>query len=718
MAPVSFKRVGGFLLAAAGAAMFAQRRARRAFFQIFRLSVWIVVVAGVVLMVGNALFSARTGVPLRALDPHSSICQEDFARGWDALAPSDAKAYVANDEWAAIDRLGAAWRAKFSCAIQRHRLADPSAPDAPALSYDLAFVEFQEDGKPYALRESCSGASPNCVDEGYGLVARGAQYQLEALLDHLCQRRPDGTCGGGPHYVIAFVHGWRHDASIGDSNVGELRHYAAHAARFLRQRAQGGPAARVTAVYIGWRGARTDETWLRRQWRGFGAWVGTGLAVFSLFDRKPVSEAIAPSALSALRAIEQTLGLAQPIASQPAPTHGANRMIVFGHSLGGNLLATALRDDLVKAVARHQPGAYFPAPLGDLVVLINPAAEATKWTDVQRAVWRRIAISASERRPGDEYEQGHRFFRADQRPVLISATAARDWPPGGLRERDCAPPAAWTQAEAKRAESRRLAGAAVDYDWATYDLFPAFKFDLRPLADTLQRRLTGIDPHDSCAGLRGEGDGSWRAAMASAVDLLRFAPFQQTDPEQTRTIGHYDPPRAARGATRDAYFSARPFGTTHELRGRDDAQARYGREDQGVWREIPVDYDMIAGVYADCPSSEGWLARARARQLQTDPSGHATFWESVRAGDRAPALAFQHGFRDAGLSPITRANDPFWNMRAFDSALARHDGYMLSSFICAMNQLAMDDPVAVPIASMAPSAPTAAPAQIAPERAE
>ena len=51
---------------------------------------------------------------------------------------------------------------------------------------------------------------------------------------------------------------------------------------------------------------------------------------------------------------------------------------------------------------------------------------------------------------------------------------------------------------------------------------------------------------------------------------------------------------------------------------------------------------------------------------------------------------FLHGFNLAGQQPITRANDPFWNMRALD-ALMRHDGYKLSSFICAMNQLVMDD---------------------------
>ena len=695
--------------------------------------VWrLAVVAVVALVLGNALFSAPTGAPARGLDPQSALCQDGFETGWDVLQPRD-KAYVANDEWAAIDSRGAPWRAKFACAIQRHILRDSSRPEAPPLSYDLAFLEFQEDGKPFVVRNPCSGAG--CLDEGYGPVARGNRFQLEALMDHLCQKNADGACAGGPHYVMAFVHGWRHNAGVGDSNVSELRHYAAHVARFLRDRARPGEAApRVTAVFIGWRGARTDETRLRRQWGAFGAQVGSALAVLTLFDRKPVSETIAPSVLSALRAIEQTLGLARP--PDGAPSHGENRMIVFGHSLGGNMLATALHDDLVKAVARHQPGAAFPPPLGDLVVLINPASEATKWTDVQRALWRRIAVSASERRPPGDYAQGHAFFRPDQRPVVLATTAARDWPPGGLRERDCAPPPVVGTAREKLAESRKLAAERVDYDWATYDLFPAFKFDLRPLADTAERAVTGRDPHDSCAAMRGDADGLLRRGAVALIDLARFAPFQQTDPEQTRTIGHFDPPRAARGTTRTNFFSARPFGTTHELRGREDGVARYGR-DRTAGREIPVDYDMIAEPVAACPSSAGWLTSARARRLAEDPRGHATFWISAEAEDaRQPALVFQHGFKEAGLSPITRASDPFWNMRAFDSALARHDGYMLSSFICAMNQLVMDDPSAPPPAPNVAPAPSsgaapapapssgaapaavAAPAGVAPERAE
>ena len=48
------------------------------------------------------------------------------------------------------------------------------------------------------------------------------------------------------------------------------------------------------------------------------------------------------------------------------------------------------------------------------------------------------------------------------------------------------------------------------------------------------------------------------------------------------------------------------------------------------------------------------------------------------------------------MAAITRASDPFWNMRASNSVISRHDGYRLSSFICAMNQLVMDDITRLP----------------------
>ena len=647
------------------------------------------------IILGNVAFSSLRGIPHRALDPDSRECRDGRATGWDILHPVAKKAdastqrdRVANDEFDAIDLVDLQWRLRFSCAIQRHVVPGYSAPDGSVhdLAYDLAFLEFQENGKPYALRELCAPGVTDCTDEGLGPMRVLPRGQLRAIQDHL---------KGGPHYVIVFIHGWRHDASIGDANVSQLRHYAAHVARFLEDRAALDSSfvkPRVTAIYVGWRGARTDETWLRRKFGKVGELVGTAFAMLTLFDRKPVSEAIAPAVLAGLRTIENSLKLSQPLDPKTLlPTTNLNKMIVFGHSLGGNLLATALRDDLVKKVERHDPGSYMLPVLGDLVVLLNPASEATKWTAVQRETWKRIWLYVGERRPLKDFIDSHRFFRDDQRPIVVSVTAARQWPPGGRRATDCDIISA---AEPLLQESKALATRGVDYDWATYDLFPAFKGDLRPLADTMRRFATGEDPQDECdRPLHSWLQAALRLPMLGLSATARTFPFMETNTEETHTIGHLDPPRSPGGHLAHYMASAHPFGTTHELRGYEELDSDIVRKrnvgDGGQSRELPVDYEEVTSSAAACPISDGWLRAARDSKIRQQ--GSATFWSSRHAGGNAPALQFLHGFDMAGIAAITRANDPFWNVRAFDTALARHDGYMLSSFICAMNQLVMDD---------------------------
>ena len=226
--------------------------------------------------------------------------------------------------------------------------------------------------------------------------------QLDVLKAHLST---------GRNFVIVFIHGWRHDAEIGDNNVADLRLYAAHEARFIRERCATEPSfcdVKVTAIYVGWRGARVDEQGLKDD---FGAAIGGTLGQLSagatLFDRKPVAEAIAPGAISALRSIETVLA--------PAGGEPRNRMIVVGHSLGGDMLATGLEDDLVKAVRRHKPGEMLPPVLGDLVVLVNPAAEATKWTTVQREVWARTAFHTGPNTSVEDVVRDNDFFPAKQK---------------------------------------------------------------------------------------------------------------------------------------------------------------------------------------------------------------------------------------------------------------------------------------------------------------
>lgn len=689
-----------------------------------------------VLFVNYVVLSTPKARAYRNLDPGAPACRDGLATGWTILAeagretlrtamePKDGGWVDASNDESVVVARDAAWATRLRCALQRH-VVPASGPDARPIDYNLGFLEFQENGEPYALVAPGRGGGDTAITSAMLQNAMESEMQqkamsaaqvtpvltqLDALKAHLAT---------GSHYVIVFVHGWRHDARIGDRNVADLRLYAAHAARFLAQRCPTEPHycdMKVTGIYLGWRGARVDEKGLKEVFgTTLGGFLGDLSAGATLFDRKPVSEAIAPAAVSALRSLEGVLK--PPPGADGGSPENHNKMIVAGHSLGGNMLATGLKDDLIKAVRRHGFGESLPPVLGDLVVLINPAAEATKWTAIQREVWNRIALRPDPRTPPAEVIRDSGFFPPGQRPVMMSLTAALAFPAGGLRAGDCA----WIGLDfddgfqAARARIRqRLANtdtmfeSGVDYDWATHDLFPTFKFDFRPAAGYLDRLAARFEgrrlPGESCSSPR-PVDSLARMMTLPIRTLSLLAstfPFQDSAREQSHTIGNLDPPRPAAGLLADALPSAAPFGTTHELLGLESAGA-------GTYHS----YATLADAPIDCPSTRGWLTRARARQQHRQ----GRFWDSEdlappspgAADAGRPAARFLHGLHLTGIAPITLATDPFWNVRAFDNALSRHDGYRLTSFICAMNQLVMDDIVEDPPRAAEPGDPGVAP---------
>jgi hypothetical protein len=653
----------------------------------------------IVLLIGNLGFATKRDQAHRNLHPSAAECTSKD--GWSILAE------VQNDEFLAIER-DPAWRRKFQCAIQVHNV--PMEPNAEAkgafLKYYLGFLEFKEDGTPQPL-------------VGRPKDSR-ALSQYAVLQDHL--RAP----GRRSNFLIVFVHGWRHDARVGDGNVADLRHYAAHVARFLSGRCRDEQrfcGTEVTAIYVGWRGARVDENRIKKYLgETLGGMLATSTMWITLYDRKPISEEVGPAAVTALRGLDRILDSkkSNPLPADPSAPVASNeqRMIVIGHSLGGNMLMTALKEQLIKNVSRHEAGKAFGSPLGDLVVLVNAASEAANWTAIQRVVWHRIAFRPSEARSDSTLFDGHHLFDEQQPPVLISITAARSWPPSGIWTQDCEwlrlPADKPSEAQAKArilpliANNRDTYATNVNYDWATYDLFPVFKFDFRPLASTVQRvadRIaarqsleTGTCPEVARAKPEEAVGYFWRAIskpVSLFASFLRNMPFMNTDREQTRTIGHLDPPRPSTDTLIERVtLPFKPFGTTHELVGNRDRNS-----------ELPIDYARIPRASeASCDSAPHWLWRARqAKQTQ-----NGTFWDSnelmpLPDGRMAkPAAHIVHSFVNAGMAAITRANDPFWNIRAFDNALSEHGGYMLSSFICAVHQLVMDDAAIAPRGVISP----------------
>jgi hypothetical protein len=743
--------------------------------------VWLLALAFAVLAVLILIVpTTPRDVAYRNIDPASEVCGFSATQAWDVLADAaeTADAPVDNDEALATGKFpSGGWERKFSCSLQRHMI--PAANADEALFYNLAFIEFREDGSPYELIRDTE--QPYSLDELSSRVRfvdaekREPITQLRAVTNLLRQT-------SGRNYVVVFVHGWRHDARIGDDNVAALRRYAAHAARFLKERCRAGEQEQcnrvVTAVFIGWRGARIDErriiaplaavgNWLdggpgkcragkrlkpddKTCWRdvliGWGNSAASLTTALTLFDRKPVSEAIAPHVLTAVRSIENTFTFVR--SGQTIPYYdklqNPNRLLVIGHSLGGNLLATALQHDAVKrvewqaqrnaearlqskiggnggnAAARERQSNYFDPPLGNLVVLINPASEARKWTSIQRAIWQHTIVRPGDAKSPEDY--GHDFFPDHQRPVIVAVTSAFAWPPGGIRTEDCAvafnfdktfrdDPPVTKGADEQRRKEARLHTAILDvdekskkggvvYDSATHDLFPFFKFDFRPMADRMDRYgrfLAGQKvPRLSCAK-EPEVKSFWSWLLIAVAAHLRDAPFQESDMEETRTIGNLDVPRHAAGSLDDYLIPSKPFGTTHEIRGLENAARS-------------MSYSSLAtSKLVECPISHFWLSRARRHEAP-----HGTNWNSqelaAAAADENPSAKslsarITHGFDMAGITPVTRANDPFWNMRAYDDVVAEHGGYRLSSFICAINQLVMDEPTKIP----SPPKPAVAP---------
>jgi hypothetical protein len=686
--------------------------------------------------------ATRKDAAYRNLHPYAvKMCADGLASGWDVLSHinqeqakaggDDEDGWIdpSNNEHDAI-REDPEFRRKFRCSLQRH-IVPVIGPAIPAvqkqLEYYLGFVEFRESGEPYSLvQEGPDGDEQVPPDLLRKLKQRKAPYtvtQLDALRQHL-------ATDTGTDYVLVFIHGWRHDASIGDQNVADVRHYAAHAARFLAERCQFEKDhnlepvhcdTRVTAIYIGWRGARVNERAMRETLGMFGSFIGQVASWPTLFDRKPVSEQVAPAALSALRAIEREISTTDT-SGNPKPNSPHNRMIVFGHSLGGNLLATSLQDDLIKAVRLHKPGEAMPPVLGDLVVLVNPAAEAEKWTILQREVWSRIAFRADANTHLTELAQGHNYFPAEQRPVVVSVTSSFGFPPGGLRDGDCmrlalADDSALAEKIAEHKGEFEQAGV---YDWATHDLFPTFKMDFRPIAERIGRLtdwVEGKPPRGTaCVGAIVPWYRRLLALPLRATStLFSTFPFQNTDRERSHTIGHLDPPRPGTGSLTDHLTSAAPFGTTHELfRVPEEPEKPEEPEQHNAYGALP-------NASLKCDPANHWLRLAR---LQT---ANGTSWDSKQLGNNLdagvgeghPSAQFVHGFPLGGTAPITRANDPFWNMRVSNSLMSKHDGYRLSSFICAMNELVMDDITGVKTEiSDKTSAVNTSPAAVVPAAAE
>jgi pimeloyl-ACP methyl ester carboxylesterase len=216
---------------------------------------------------------------------------------------------------------------------------DPAHPDA---GYLLGFIEFDDQGQVFERQQ---------------MDAVLTALQTEAASKNLL--------------MVVFVHGWKHSAAPGDTNIETFRRSLERISELESRisRETGAEARKVVGIYLGWRGG--SITW-------------PGVKELTFWDRKNTAHKVGhggvTEVVSRLELVRKTKD-----AMEGEQGRSRTRLVVIGHSFGGAVVYSALSQILATGfVDTVGPAGTITdvKGFGDLVVLINPAFEATLFTSL------------------------------------------------------------------------------------------------------------------------------------------------------------------------------------------------------------------------------------------------------------------------------------------------------------------------------------------------
>jgi hypothetical protein len=205
--------------------------------------------------------------------------------------------------------------------------------------------------------------------------------QLRTALDYIKNQRLTAQSNNEEAVVVTFVHGWRHNAESKDDNLrsfsailqtlqgqADIIYGLCHkgGSRIPRDRCPQ-QHARFIGVYVAWRGQV----------------VRTPLDYATVFDRELGAERTALVSMSEVLTRIRNAAKQTSVDQEGLPAARA-RFLLFGHSYGGLIVERAMSQMLISSLApEHQSemescadGTRGVRPFADLILLINPAADA------------------------------------------------------------------------------------------------------------------------------------------------------------------------------------------------------------------------------------------------------------------------------------------------------------------------------------------------------
>lgn len=234
--------------------------------------------------------------------------------------------------------------------------------------YDLVVAEFDEQG----------------WEAGAGI------RQVLAHLRKIQAATPDERIS-----LVVFVHGWKHSAVADDGNMRTFRRLLHGLAQQEKVLPHG--QRRVVGLYVGWRGGSIDLPLLEE---------------LTFWERKATAEKVA---VGAVRELFSALdNWRDGNASRSPQERNKIRMLTIGHSFGGLIVLNTMTGEFIRSVVRFkQP--HKLRRLGDLVVVVNPALEGTRYEALHT-----IASQVEQYRSDMQDRSGTQY------PVFVAITGQND----------------------------------------------------------------------------------------------------------------------------------------------------------------------------------------------------------------------------------------------------------------------------------------------------
>jgi hypothetical protein len=240
--------------------------------------------------------------------------------------------------------------------------------------YTLGFVEFDEEGWFW---------SPTQVETVKQMVRTEANTAVT--------NNPAGII------LLVFVHGWKNNAAYNCGNVATFR-TALSQLNFAEQtdaNTNHRPARKIVGVYCGWRGLTLTVPYVQD---------------VTFWARKSTAHKV--GGYGAMTELFVELQKTAELSSHTIVTNGPpTEFIIVGHSFGGAAVYTAISEFVTKQFvdSLEQTPPQPLKPLGDQVILLNPAFEASRHYNLNR-----LATNMS-------------IYPTNQRPVLSIFTSKGDW---------------------------------------------------------------------------------------------------------------------------------------------------------------------------------------------------------------------------------------------------------------------------------------------------